>query len=192
MTFSIRVFDTILSEDFGDSVSRNSADFWKIVCLTEPWNFNYERIHSTVDVEFFFSKKTIREDVIIFSGHGDDKKGFTLSNADCLDGKEHFDISPNNKGKIIIFSACLIGLNPRLSKRLKRFFQAKHLFAYQSAIGDQFCFINEYILLRNIDKVMLQEHREFTHEDFTKFTKETSFLKTLNIPSCKKHPMVMF
>lgn len=93
MSLSIRIFDTILSSDkAGDSASRNSADFWKAFCFSSGWSFNYERIHSLNDVEFFFCQTKIKEQVIIFSGHGDSQDGFRLSNDEVLDGNQNFEI----------------------------------------------------------------------------------------------------
>ncbi|MNE69827.1 hypothetical protein D3C80_1655780 [compost metagenome] len=72
----IRVFDTVLDgKNTRDMVSRNSADFWRPFCKSAGWSFNYERIHSLDDLKYFFSKK-IKEDIIIFSGHGNENGFF--------------------------------------------------------------------------------------------------------------------
>lgn len=94
----IRVFDTVLDgKNTRDMVSRNSADFWRPFCKSAGWNFNYERIHSLDDLKYFFSKK-IKEDIIIFSGHGNEN-GFYFSNGDCLDGKSNSFIPVKTMGK---------------------------------------------------------------------------------------------
>lgn len=122
MSLSIRIFDTILSSDkSGDSASRNSADFWKAFCLSSGWSFNYERVHSLSDIEFFFCQTKIKEQVVIFSGHGDFQNGLILSNNEVLDGNHNFVISTKNQNKIILFSSCSIGKNDKLSNQLKVF-----------------------------------------------------------------------
>lgn len=199
MSLSIKVFDTILStEKSGDSTSRNSADFWKVYCFASGWGFNYERIHSLKDVEHFFCNTKIKEEVIIFSGHGYHKndetldEGFHLSNDDLIDGNHDFEVSKKNYNKIVIFSSCLIGKNKKLSEQLKQFFNAQSLFAYRHEIQDRFCFLNESILLTLIDHVNEEKGKTFTENNFEKFQEQTSFMKTINKKHAKTHPMVMY
>jgi len=191
MTLSIRVFDTILHKQKGDSATRNSADFWRPFCAASCWKFNYERVHSLQDVGFFFSKH-IKEDVIIFSGHGTDKGGFHLSNGEMIDGTQDFTQVAKNAGKIVIFSSCLIGGDPKLAAALKNAFAAKNLFAYQHAMEDRFCFLNEAILLTMLGHHLEKGGKKFTDNHFLDFTIETDFMKNMNQKGVKNHPMVMF
>jgi len=124
MITGVRVFDTVLDDkNLKDTVSRNSADFWKVFCKSAGWSFSYERIHSLVDLEYFFSKK-IKENVIIFSGHGDSNDGFYLTNGDVLDGSCNILVPEKNQGKSIIFSTCCMGQNQKLCSKLKDIFKA--------------------------------------------------------------------
>lgn len=88
----VKVFDTILARRGNNTTSRNSADFWSAFCKASGWKFSYERIHSLADAEYFFSRKSIIEDIIIFSGHGHDEKGFQLSNDELIDGKSILEV----------------------------------------------------------------------------------------------------
>ena len=61
MLNGIRVFDTVLDgKHLKDTVSRNSADFWKPFCKSAGWEFSHERVNSLNDLEYFFSKKTTK------------------------------------------------------------------------------------------------------------------------------------
>lgn len=109
MSFGIRVFDTILEDNAGDTVTRNSADFWRIFCQSSKWRFSYERVHSLDDLRFFF-KKPIKENVIIFSGHGNKQDGYFLSNGQCFSGEEkkinifkYKQKEPENNNFLILF-----------------------------------------------------------------------------------------
>lgn len=187
MIKSIRVFDTVLSHKRnGDSVTRNSADFWKPFCDASDWGFNYERVHSLDDLEFFLSRK-IKEDVIIFSGHGNEE-GFSLSNRDWIDESWGFSMPEKNRDKKIIFSSCLIGNNPDLCEELKTIFKASHLFAYKHKIQDRFCFTLESILLTLMD----EKNGNFTPSRFGNFQGNTDFIKNMNKKHTKVHPLVMY
>jgi hypothetical protein len=189
MISGIRVFDTILSTNKnGDGVTRNSADFWKTFCAASGWKFNYERIHSLADVEYFFDN-FIKEDVIIFSGHGCDSSGFVLSNGDVIDGSGGFLVNPKNHGKIIILSSCSIGKNKKLAGNIKTFFRAEYLFAYRHLMEDRFCFLNESILLTMIDK---NKRDTFTDVKFSEFQLQTNFMKNMNQRGVKNHPLLKF
>lgn len=190
MLSGIRVFDTVLnSRNLKDTVSRNSADFWKPFCKSAGWNFSYERVHSLNDLEYFFSKK-IKEDVIIFSGHGNED-GFHLSNGDCFSGNEIKTFAKKNHGKIIIFSSCLIGTNEELCENFKSYFNASALFAYRHLMYDRFCFLNESILLTSLDHLLYKGKPSFTKNDFLDFQINTDFMKNMNEEHVKLHPMVM-
>lgn len=189
MINGIRVFDTILdSKNIRDTVSRNSSDFWKPFCKSAGWTFSHERVHSIKDLEFFFSRK-IKEEVIIFSGHGDEH-GFRLSNGEYFNGDEICELPEKNKGKVIIFSSCLMGKNAMISQKLKDFFSAQALFAYRHIMSDRFCFLNESILLTSIDHKLKKGN--FTANDYLDFQVSTEFMKNMNSKSVKLHPMVMF
>lgn len=190
MIEGIRVFDTILSKGKGgDTVVRNAADYWRPFCAASGWAFNHERIHSLADIEYFFCKQTIKEDVIIFSGHGSDEDGFYLSNNERLDLNYRISVKEKNRKKIIIFSSCLIGNNRKLSIGLKGIFDAKILFSYRHVMYDTFCYLNESILLTMIND---NANQNFTENNFRNFTKETGFMKNMNQKGVRTHPMKMF
>lgn len=191
----VRVFDTVLSSrNTKDTVSRNSADFWKVYCQASGWAYSHERLHSLADFEYFMSRK-IKEDVIIFSGHGSDGKeaeeGFHFSNGDVFSGQEEIKIHAKNHGKIVIFSSCLIGKNKALSEALKGSFNAEALFAYKHLMQDKFCFLNESILLTSIEH-QLERGKSFTENTFIDFAVNTEFLKNMNEKGVKSHPMEMY
>lgn len=189
MISGIRVFDTILStHKNGDTAIRNAADFWRIFCAASGWEFTYERVHSLADIEYFFNQK-IEEDVIIFSGHGCETDGFILSNEEVIDGRNTFTVDPENHGKTIIFSSCLIGKNRKLAEGIKSFFGAKYLFAYQQIVEDRFCFLNESILLMMMNR---NKRLTFTENKFLDFQLQTDFMKNMNQSSVKNHPLLMF
>jgi hypothetical protein len=91
MSLSIRVFDAVLDNaKRRDTVSRNSADFWRSFCFSAGWGFSYERVHSLTDLKYFFGKK-IHEEVIIFGGHGTDKSDNENEKGWCLSNDERFN-----------------------------------------------------------------------------------------------------
>ncbi|MEE9339153.1 MAG: hypothetical protein V3U87_13825 [Methylococcaceae bacterium] len=185
----IRVFDTILdTKNLNDTVTRNSADFWAPFCKSAGWKFGYERVHSLDDLEYFFSKK-IKEDIIIFSGHGDEN-GFYLSNGDCFNGEDLKSFPKKNYGKTIIFSSCLIG-KTELPSTLKDYFSAQAFFSYRHLMYDRFCFLYESILLTLIEHKQMKGKKNFTDNDFLNFQSETDFMKNMNEKNVKLHPMVM-
>lgn len=188
---SIRVFDTILdSSKLKDTVTRDSSSFWKPFCKSSGWDFNYERVHSISDLNFFFSRK-IKEDILIFSGHGNED-GFYLSNNDCFrassEGLIKFPVK--NEGKTIIFSSCLIGKKASLCEEYKKYFNADAVFAYRHLMSDRFCFLNESILLTIISHHFISKN-SFSLKNFEEFKEKTSFMKNMNQSHVKKHPMVM-
>lgn len=192
MSFGIRVFDTILDgRRIRHTSKRNAADFWCAFCQSANWNFSYERVHSLVDVNFFFKKK-IKEDVIIFSGHGSDRRGWNLSNGECIKGKTDklSDFPTKNHNKIIIFSACLIGNNEKLLISMQNLFNSKMIFAYKQIMYDSYCFIHESILLSLIEE-KCRKKQDFVESDFNNFLSNTEFMKNMNRRNVKNHPMVM-
>nr|WP_320135556.1 hypothetical protein [uncultured Amphritea sp.] len=190
MINGVRVFDTVLDDkNIKDTVSRNSADFWKSFCKSAGWKFSHERVHSLCDLEYFFSKK-IKEEVIIFSGHGNEN-GFYLSNGECFNGKNLKNFPKKNHDKFVIFSSCLMGKNETLSQELKSYFSAQALFSYRHIMYDTFCFLNESILLISINHKSSKGRQSFTSKDFNEFQSGTGFLKNINSKYVKLHPMVM-
>jgi hypothetical protein len=190
MINGVRVFDTVLDgRRIKDTVSRNSADFWKPFCKSAGWTFSHERVHSLSDLEYFFSKK-IKEEVLIFSGHGNEN-GFYLSNGECFTGNEIKNFPHKNHGKLIIFSSCLIGKNEDLAQKLKSYFNSQVLFAYRHLMSDRFCFLNESILLTSIEHAFNKGKLSFTENNFIDFQIQTDFMKNMNEKHVKLHPMVM-
>lgn len=192
MGFGIRVFDTVLDGgNLKDTSSRHSAGFWREFCHASNWSFSYERIHSLKDLSFFLNR-TIKENVIIFSGHGYND-GWHMTNGDILnaDSLANIRIHANNLGKDIIFSSCLMARNDDMCKSLKNIFCAKRLFAYNEEVQDRICFLNESILLMLIAK-KLSKQRNFAAGDFLDFKENTNFMKTLNKRNARVHPMEMY
>ncbi|WP_200882632.1 hypothetical protein [Methylobacter sp. BBA5.1] len=190
MINGVRIFDTVLDgKKIKDTISRNSADFWKPFCKSAGWDFSHERVHSLSDLEYFFSKK-IKENILIFSGHGNED-GFWLSNGECFNGKNLKDFHSKNHGKVIIFSSCLIGNNESLTQDFKNYFSAQALFSYRHIMHDRFCFLNESILLTSIEHRFNQGKPSFTINDFIDFQSKTDFMKNMNGKHVKLHPMVM-
>lgn len=186
----VRVFDTILEEKGADRTTRNSADFWRPFCAASGWDFSYERVHSLNDVDFFFSRP-IKENIIIFSGHGSDSAGFHLSNDEVMDGTNQFAVHKKNFGKTIILSSCSIGKDPVLAANIKTSLNADNLFAYQHDVEDRFCFLFESMLLTMVEH-RLQRKTSFGSAQFEEFLNSTDFLKTINKPYAREHPMKFF
>lgn len=190
MINGVRVFDTVLEgKAKSDTVSRNSADFWKPFCKSAGWKFSYERVHSLSDLNYFFSQK-IKEEVIIFSGHGNED-GFYLSNGECFNGQNLKDFPKKNHNKVVIFSSCLIGKNQELAQELKSYFSAQTLFSYRHMMRDRFCFLNESILLTSMEHKFHKGRKNFTENDFCEFQCDTEFMKNMNETNVKLHPMEM-
>lgn len=188
---SIRVFDTILdTSKIKDTVSRDSSSFWRPFCKSSGWGFSYERIHSISDLNFFLSRK-IKEDIIIFSGHGN-TDGFHLSNGDIFKpANENLKPVPaKNAKKIIIFSSCGIGQNEKLCEQYKSYFNADAVFAYKHLMSDRFCFLNESILLTMMSHILWKKNT-FSGSNFQDFQSKTLFMKNMNQDHVKSHPMVM-
>jgi hypothetical protein len=193
MSFGIRVFDTVLNtRNRKDTVSRNSSSFWREFCLASGWSFGYERVHSLSDLNHFMARK-IEEDVVIFSGHGNED-GWHMTNGDALtrESAQEIQISNKNHGKTIIFSACNMANNEELCSDLAKSFQAKRLFAYHHLMHDKYCFLCESILLTLIDEKENVKMGTFGDTDFRLFLGNTDFIKNLNQKYVKTHPMAMY
>lgn len=183
---SIRIFDTVLNTRHRSSTDRNYADVWRAFAQISGWKCYHERLHSLSDVGFFLGC-AIREEVIIFSGHGS-LEGFYLSNNEKMTPKSLREHAPNpsTKNKIVIISACDIGKNTSLCLDYKDAFQARALFAYRHVMLDQYCFLYDSLLLTSMEK------RKLSKSMFEDYQKDTFFLKNLNLKGVKSHPMVMY
>lgn len=186
-TPKIRLFDTILNVRHKNTVARNSSDVWKAYTQLTGWGFNYERMHTIADADFFLTK-AISEDVLIFSGHGDNEDGFCLSNEKPLKPEDiaAFSKEVGTADKFIILSACRIGRNAALLNEYKEAFQAQRVFAYRHDVIDNYCFLLESILLE-----YLSRQGGFTEKQFADYQSATAFLKNFNQAGVKTHPMVM-
>jgi hypothetical protein len=188
MSFGVRVFDTVLdNKRIKDTVSRNSANFWGAFTKAAGWDFSYERVHSLGDLEHFLGR-VIKEDVIIFSGHGSDS-GWHLTNGECFvpGAIPATCVHSKNQGKIIIFSSCLIGKSLDRCSQYKTFFSAESVFAYRHIMCDSYCFLNESILL----SVLADTKGKIDFAGFDEFKRNTLFMKNMNQKRVKLHPMVM-
>jgi len=188
MSFGVRVFDTVLNKrNLRDTVSRNASSYWKEFCLASCWSFSYERIHSISDLQFFLSK-AIKEDVLIFSGHGN-VDGWHMTNGEVFTPSaiEQCKINKLNFGKTLIFSSCLLGNSEEICNSYKELFGARNIFAYRHEMEDRFCFLNESILL-----TLMQDKKRFSKKSFESFQKKTGFMKNLNQAYVRMHPMVMY
>ena len=184
---SIRVFDTILDGRHRSSTDRNYADVWRAFSQLSGWKCYHERLHTLSDVGFFLGR-AIREEVVIFSGHGCMIDGLLLSNGEYMtpESVSEYAPKPKTKDKIVILSACDIGESDELCLAYKEAFQAKALFAYKHAMQDRYCFLYDSILLTSIEKYGA------TKTMFESYQENTLFMKNLNQKGVKKHPMVMY
>jgi len=188
MSFGVRVFDTVLdSRNLKDTTTRSSSSFWKEFCQASDWSFSYERIHSLADLQVFL-KKTIKEDFIIFSGHGNDS-GWHMTNGDALSPQtlSELDINDKNRNKNVIFSSYLMATNDDVCFKIKKLLFAKRIFAYRHIMQDRFCFLNESILL-----TLIEQKDSFNQKDFEDFQEKTKFMKNINQKHVKLHPMKMY
>jgi hypothetical protein len=193
MINGIKVFDTVLSHrNLNDTTSRNASDYWKPFAQAADWSFSFERLHSLADFDFFINRK-IKENVVIFSGHGHQNDGFGFSNGELLNlaSLEKLKFPEKNKGKTIIFSSCLIAKNIELCRELKDFFSANSLFAYRHTIKDQYAFLFESLLLSEMEMVYLKTQK-FTENNFIDYQVKTDHIKNYNQGFVKNHPMLMF
>ena len=188
--FGVRVFDTVLSsKNIVDSVSRNSSAFWREFCYASAWDFSYERVHSIADLKHLLGR-VIKENIMIFSGHGS-PDAWHLTNGEELTPKtaKEIRVHPKNFGKTIIFSSCYMAKNTKQCQEFRDVFRARELLTYYELMYDQYCFLNESILLTLMHK---NKNRAISQFDFVKFKSLTDFMKTLNKKGAKRHPMEIF
>lgn len=192
--FGVRVFDTILADSCGNTTSRRSHAYWKEFCVASEWDFNYERIHSRSDLNYFFGSEDIpmTEQIFIFNGHGLES-GFTLSNGDVISKPGDIEVFNSNKKKILIFSSCLIGKNPDLAHSLKSLFDAEAVFAYTVKVSDSFCFLVESYLLTLLCSEFFDSHQFKGLRDVLNITRKgTDIFRKLEMPGVDGHPLVMY
>ena len=154
-------------------------------------SFSHERVHSLEDLNFFLNRK-IKEEIIIFSGHGDEIDGFQLSNKEFFNRASDIRCHPKNQNKLIIFSSCLIGKSDHLLKGYYDFFAARAVFAYRHIMDDKYCFLIESLLLLKLEKSFNSSENPLTDAFYGKFVEETNFIKNMNKKNARKHPLVMF
>lgn len=145
--FGIMVFDTRLDRGFRSK--RQAAHFFEEYALHAGWSFASERIHNIESLQYFMQKRKLPEEIIIFSGHGNETTGFSFCDGPMLND-DTSDIEPrkDNWGKILIFSSCLLGSNESLCMGLLKKFKAKALITYRTTMFDQYCFLAEIFLLQ--------------------------------------------
>jgi hypothetical protein len=143
--FGIFVFDTRLDKSLFSE--RQAARFWSEYCASAGWNCASERVHSSADLRYFLGR-TIPQDVLIFSGHGHDVRGFRLSNGEKLDGSQDLKVAPANHDKVVFFSSCLIGRSEKICRALLDAFHARALIGYTSDVYDEMTYIAEPLLLQ--------------------------------------------
>jgi hypothetical protein len=192
--FGVRVFDTILTDSGGNTTSRRSHAYWEEFCKASEWNFNYERIHSKSDLEYFFGSEEypMTEQIFIFNGHGLDT-GFTLSNGDVISKPDDFEVFGSNRKKILIFSSCLVGKNKALALNLKKLFDAEAIFAYTEEVSDSFCYLVEsYLLTLLYSEFFYTDNFQGLKEILQITRKGTDIFRKLEMPGVSQHPLVMY
>jgi len=166
--FGVFVFDTCLDTSLYSD--RQAADFWYRYCTSAGWAHGAERVHSIADLKYFLRRK-IKENVLLFSGHGSQRKGFRLTNGEILDKKVDLSISRANSQKVIIFSACLMGANRALCEHLGNELKARAVIAYSKMIPDDLCFIAEPLLLQFLStRIKPEEAVEKTNDALKELT----------------------
>lgn len=155
VSMGVFVLDTQL--DKGWRSRRQGARFWEEYCYhadSPSWDFGYERIHSLADLAYVLERRTIREHVLIFNGHGSTTKGWHLSNGDCFwpgaVGMDRLRVNEKNRHKVVLFSACDLGKNAELMKWYRKTLGADAVVAYAGNMMDGICFLVEAALLQLI------------------------------------------
>jgi hypothetical protein len=181
--FGCFVFDTRLDKSLFSE--RQAARFWQEYCASAGWNCATERFHSVADLRYFLGR-TIPQDVLVFSGHGHDVRGFRLSNGEKLDGSQDLKVAPANHDKVVLFSSCLLGRNEKICRKLLEAFHARALISYTSDVYDEMTYIAEPLLLQ-----MLAAGR--SPQSATEQVAEAlDPWKTLNRRRARKFPLVCF
>lgn len=181
------LFDTQL--DRGCRSQRRGEVFWREYCRHAGWTFAYERVHSLSDLRYFLHDRTIKEPVLVFNGHGSSETGWQLSNRECLDADTEISVSPVNRDKVVIFSACGMGSNPTLCQSLKRKLGATDVIAYRTTIDDAIAFVAEPLLIQLLNA-------EYEPGKIGPLVEKVRSvldpLKTLNERNAKKFPLVCY
>jgi hypothetical protein len=143
--FGLFVFDTRLDRSL--SSQRQAGHFWQAYCDCAGWSWGAERVHSLADLRYFLGR-AIPGDVLVFSGHGHDSRGFRLSNGEALDGRQPLEINPANHDKVVLFSSCRLGRSEKLASRLMESLHARALIGYSTDVLDDMTFVAEPMLLQ--------------------------------------------
>jgi hypothetical protein len=182
--FGVFVLDSQLDRSLYSD--RQAADFWYRYCQSAGWAYGCERVHSLADLRFFLGRRRIREEVILFSGHGHRRRGLLLSNGERLAADTPLTLHPSNVQKVFILSSCEIGANRRLCQALVHKLRARALIVYTRPIRDDICFIVEPYLLQLIAaRVPVQRATAAMRQ-------LAGALKTLNRRRAKKFPLEVF
>ncbi|WP_373047318.1 hypothetical protein [Vulgatibacter sp.] len=143
--FGLFVFDTRLDRSLASQ--RQAGRFWQEYCDCAGWSQGSERVHSLEDLRYFLGR-AIPGDVLIFSGHGHESRGFRLSNGELLDGRKKLEINPANHDKVVLFSSCQVGRTEKMAQRLRESLQARAIIAYSTDVLDDIAFVAEPLLLQ--------------------------------------------
>ncbi|KAF0154820.1 MAG: Uncharacterized protein FD159_2432 [Syntrophaceae bacterium] len=182
--FGIMVFDTRL--DSGFRSKRQTAHFFEEYAYHAHWGFAAERIHNIESLKYFMEKRQIPGEIIIFSGHGHEKAGFSFCDGPMLNEETVIAPRKDNYGKILIFSSCLLGSNANLCMGLLEKFKAKALITYKTEMFDQYCFLAETFLLQ------ILAHNEPPKHAVDLVNKALKPMKNYVQKSIKTFPMVCF
>lgn len=181
--FGLFVFDTRLDRSLASQ--RQAGRFWSEYAGCAGWSCGGERVHSLADLRYFLGR-TIPGDVLVFSGHGHDRRGFRLSNGDLLDGRQDLELAPANHDKVILFSSCLLGRREKLARRLLEALKARALIGYSTDVFDEIAFVAEPLLLQ-----LLAAGRSPRVATETVAAALDPW-KTLNQPRARRFPLVCY
>ena len=165
---------------------RQAADFWYRYCQAAGWSYGCERIHSLADLRYFLGRRSIREDVILLSGHGHRRDGFRLTNGERLRASTSLSLHPSNGDKLLLVSSCQIGADARLCRELLSKLRARALIGYTDAIRDDMCFIAEPYLLQ------LLAAGEDVARAVELVRDRMAALKTINRPGARRFPLAVY
>ncbi len=181
--FGLFVFDTRLDRALGSQ--RQAGGFWQTYCDCAGWSWGAERVHSLADIRYFLGR-TIPGDVLIFSGHGHEKRGFRLSNGEALDGRQPIEVAPANHDKVVLFSSCQLGRSEKMVQRLMDQLKARALIGYSTDVLDDMAFVAEPMLLQLL--AAGRSPRAATEAVATALDP----WKTLNLPRARRFPIVCY
>jgi len=181
--FGLFVFDTRLDRSL--SSQRQAGRFWQEYCDCAGWSWGSERVHSLADLRYFLGR-AIPGDVLIFSGHGHDKRGFRLSNGEELDGRQPLEVNHANHDKVVLFSSCQLGRSEKMAHRLMEALHARALIGYSTDVLDDMAFVAEPMLLQ-----LLAAGRSARAATETVAAALDPW-KTLNQPRARRFPLVCY